>query len=394
MRLRNGLRVVRRGPAEVQLGTDHRWAVRVDGLSADEASALARLADGASPGALAADDRLDAQRLASLVTQLDEAGILERRAVRSLAGPPGADARVLGLVRPDGDGAATVAARSGRGVGVVGLGPTGLAVALQLALAGVGRITLEDARPVRSSDVGPHGYGWSDVGHPRLDAATRVLAAASPTTTTSAASDVDVLVVVSDDVVDPALPARLVNRGVAHLSVVLREADTVVGPFVVPGAGPCLRCLDLHRTDADPAWPVMATTLAAAARRGSAPPPEPVAVVSVAAGLAVAAILTHLDATSGDVARGGSPDDRPTDGRVGTVASAGAGPCTPRLRGVTLELGLPDAVPRERRWAAHPACGCTAHLSADPASTGRRLMPPGSCADVPDRASSPPRSRR
>jgi len=381
MRLRNGLRVVRRGPTEVQLGTDHRWAVRVDGLCADEAAALARLGDGANPGALAADDRLDARRLAALVTQLDEAGLLERRAVRSLAGPPGVDARVLGLVHPDGDAAATVGARAGRSVGVVGLGATGLAVAVQLALAGVGRITLEDTRTVRSGDVGPHGYGWSDIGHPRLDAAARVLDAASPTTTTSTSSDVDVLVVVSDDVIDPALPARLVNRGVAHLSVVLREADAVVGPFVVPGAGPCLRCLDLHRTDADPAWPVMATTLAAAARRGSTPPPEPIAVVSVAAGLAVAAVLAHLDDTPVDAATAGPP-------------SADVPRRAHRLRGVTLELGLPDAVPRERRWAAHPACGCTAHLSTDPASTGRRLMPPGSCADVPDHASSRPPSRR
>src|SRR5690606_41330535 len=46
-----------------------------------------------------------------------------------------------------------------------------------------------------------------------------------------------------------------------HLPVLVRELDVVVGPLVRPGQGPCLRCLDLHRTDDDPRWPAVATQL-------------------------------------------------------------------------------------------------------------------------------------
>ncbi|WP_186811395.1 ThiF family adenylyltransferase [Cellulomonas persica] len=366
MRLRSGLRVVRRGLGEVQIGTDRRWAVRVDGLTPPEARVLEALADGTPVDLAAGDARLDRSRLTALVGQLEAAGVTEPVARRATTGPSGADARVLTLLRPDGDGGGTVAARAERAVGVVGLGTTGLGIAAALATAGVGRVVLEDERPVRSADVGPSGYRWPDVGRPRARAAVRVVTGIAPTVATEpapttvrssddhgAAARVDLVVVVSDDVVDPALAARLVNRGTPHLSVVLREADTVVGPLVAPGRGPCLRCLDLHRRDADPAWPALAAALATTA--ASHPPPEPVAVASAAAGLASAAVLAHLDA----------PD------------------APHRWHGATFELGLPDALPRERRWAVHPACGCTAQGSGDPAVMVR---PRGACVDGLDHA--------
>lgn len=363
--------MVRRGLGEVQVGTDARWAVRVDGLTSAEARALESLADGTPVALAAVGAGLDPARLTALVEQLDEAGVTERVPQRTTTGPAGADARVLSLLRPDGDGARAVAARAEGSVGVVGLSGTGLGIAAALATAGVGRVVLEDPRPVRSADVGPSGYRWQDVGRPRVPAAVRVVTGIAPTVATEPAATgdgspdglagVDVLVVVSDDVVDPALAARLVNRGTPHLSVVAREADTVVGPLVVPGRGPCLRCLDLHRRDADPAWPALAATLAATA--ATRPPPEPVAVASAAAGLAAAALLAHLDA----------PD------------------APHRLHAATFELGLPDALPRERRWAVHPACGCTAHRSGD---TAVMVRPPGACADVPGHAwSGRPRRR-
>ena len=48
------------------------------------------------------------------------------------------------------------------------------------------------------------------------------------------------------------------------------RARAVVGPFVVPGTTACLRCVDAHRTDADPAWPL----LVAAVRRAARPRPR------------------------------------------------------------------------------------------------------------------------
>ncbi|MBA8991288.1 bacteriocin biosynthesis cyclodehydratase domain-containing protein [Curtobacterium pusillum] len=65
-------------------------------------------------------------------------------------------------------------------------------------------------------------------------------------------------VVVADHVVDPALRAAWTRRGVPHLAVVVGDGRVRVGPFVVPGAGPCLQCLEYARVDDDPAWPAIA----------------------------------------------------------------------------------------------------------------------------------------
>ncbi|UJP39653.1 ThiF family adenylyltransferase [Cellulomonas palmilytica] len=407
--LRTGLRVVRRAPGEVQVGTDPRWAVRVDDLTPDEVRALVALSQGVPLSLLAAG--LDPRRLADLAAQLDAAGLTAPGGTRALTGPAGDDARVLSLLDPDAAGTARVVRRAQRTVGVVGLGATGLGVAVTLAAAGVGRLLLDDDRPVRSGDVGPGGYRFQDVGYARVAAAVGVLAAVAPATAAAAVTggvsappaagptgagtctgtctgtEADLVVVVSDDVVEPTLGALLLNRGTPHLSVVLREADTVVGPLVVPGEGPCLRCLDLHRTDVDPGWPVVAAALGTRAARPAAtgrpgtrlPPPEPPAVVAVASGTAAAAALAFLD----------------------TGASA--------LAGTTVEIGLPDALPRRRRWAVHPACGCTAHRCVVDVATSRaareapadlsvdeppggpadaRVRPPGSCADGLAHASS------
>lgn len=57
-------------------------------------------------------------------------------------------------------------------------------------------------------------------------------------------------------------PARstfevLVSARVAHLPVVLTEHRVRIGPFVAPGATPCLGCLDALLTAWDPAWAVL-----------------------------------------------------------------------------------------------------------------------------------------
>ncbi len=67
--------------------------------------------------------------------------------------------------------------------------------------------------------------------------------------------DLVVLASGRDDVRERA--RRLVLEGTAHLLVAVREATGVVGPLVLPGRTPCLRCLDLTRSDLDPAWPLL-----------------------------------------------------------------------------------------------------------------------------------------
>lgn len=50
-------------------------------------------------------------------------------------------------------------------------------------------------------------------------------------------------------------------RGRAVLPVVGQHGRVVVGPWTGLPGGPCLHCLDLHRTDHDPAWPQLAARL-------------------------------------------------------------------------------------------------------------------------------------
>jgi len=66
-------------------------------------------------------------------------------------------------------------------------------------------------------------------------------------------------------VADHAVPLRAyrdwMREGVQHFAVVFGTARVAIGPLVVPGETGCLRCADLRRLDADPAWPAVAAQL-------------------------------------------------------------------------------------------------------------------------------------
>ncbi|MCG2800872.1 MAG: ThiF family adenylyltransferase [Cellulomonas sp.] len=324
--LRAGLRVLDLAEAGVQLGCDPRWAVRVPDLTPGERAALLALAPGA-PAPEAAPG-VAAHRWNELLDALEQAGALVPARPRRPPPPAGAvDAISWSLLDPVGDGRGRVDRRQGSSVGVIGLGPTGLALAATLAASGVGALRLEDPLPVRSYDVGPAGYRWSDVGGARQEVATRILRDVAPhVSALTPHEDPDVLVLVEAEVADPVRAATLLACGLPHLSVVVREADVLVGPLVEPGVGACLRCLDLHRADADPLWPVLLHQLAVARRHAPGDLHVPV-LAGVAAHLGAAMVLGRLD---GEPAR----------------------------PGLTWQVQLPDAVPRERIWPAHPGCGC------------------------------------
>jgi bacteriocin biosynthesis cyclodehydratase domain-containing protein len=109
------------------------------------------------------------------------------------------------------------------------------------------------------------------------------------------------------------------------LALSVRDGVAIVGPLVPATGGPCLRCLDLHRTDRDPAWPRLAAQIA---EQDTDPVPCAAATILSAAGLAAAEILAYVD--------GGEPST------VGsTVEINGSGPW------------------RRRSWAPHSACDCT-----------------------------------
>jgi hypothetical protein len=72
---------------------------------------------------------------------------------------------------------------------------------------------------------------------------------------------VDAAVLVGSWAVSPARHGRWLRRDLPHLGVAFGETGARIGPFVEPGIGPCLACLDLERRDADPAWPAVAAQL-------------------------------------------------------------------------------------------------------------------------------------
>jgi bacteriocin biosynthesis cyclodehydratase domain-containing protein len=68
-------------------------------------------------------------------------------------------------------------------------------------------------------------------------------------------------VLVSTHVIDPRRYVRWLSLDIPHLAVVYTDIGVQIGPLVEPGRGPCLHCLARERTDADAAWPVMASQL-------------------------------------------------------------------------------------------------------------------------------------
>jgi hypothetical protein len=137
----------------------------------------------------------------------------------------------------------------------------------------------------------------------------------------------------SGPVVRTPRASGLLAAGTAHLTVGCYETLGVVGPLVVPGRSPCLGCLDLHRSDRDPGWPVVAAQLATGPPSGT-PAPGAVAcdvgLASLAASLAALSALAVLDDPTGP---------HP-------------------LEGAQWLLRLPFGRPRRRAWGAHPRCGC------------------------------------
>ena len=67
-------------------------------------------------------------------------------------------------------------------------------------------------------------------------------------------------VIIGSFVIPPWRHGAWLRRDIPHLPVVFGDAGAEVGPFV-DAHGPCLRCLSLARTDADPSWPAIATQL-------------------------------------------------------------------------------------------------------------------------------------
>jgi len=203
--------------------------------------------------------------------------------------------------------------RAAARVRVVGCGRLGVPIAVALALSGVGHVdpTLDQGRraAAATTEIARLAPGTRTAALPRRSAATFTVFVGQPP--------------------EPAVLRALSHRRLAHLPVCVRDGTALVGPLVRAGGVPCLNCLDLHRRDRDPAWPLIASQL------GALPESCAATTVLAAAGYAAAEVLRHVD--------GG----------------------TPQTLGATVEIASPGEV-RRRTWTPHPDCVC-----------GRRRSSPG-----------------
>src|SRR5579875_1702745 len=329
--LKAGLRPLWRDSDTVQIGVDPRRAIALSGMSG--AAVVLGLLDGSRDRAqvlrAAAEHGVPAPVTERVLGLLAAAGALDdfpagllRMLPRSRRAGLARELAAVSLVNRDGDGGArALARRLSALVAVCGTGQVADGIADILRASGIGQVTR--AVPWTARDRQARGTR-REAGLPE-----------------GAVPDLAILV----GRPAPELAARLVRERVAHLAVSASEAIGTVGPLVLPGRTACLHCLDLARTDTDPAWPVLVAQLISG---GQAEPAGCSAAMAAAvAAQASAQAIEFVD--SGGLA----------EAKAAILPSRS----WPAANG-TLELVLPAWEWRRRTWLPHPGCGCGGHRPA------------------------------
>jgi hypothetical protein len=338
--LKVGIRPLWRDGDTVQIGVDPRRARALTRLG--KAAAVVSLLDGSRDAEQVVRTaetygipQADAERVIGL---LATAGVLDDFPAESRAALPGHLRSRLGpemacaaLAHRYTDGGAAVLARRREAfVRVHGAGRLGASIATFLAASGVARVSCLDPGAAGDADVTPAGLGADDVGESRAAGAARAVHRVAPEARTDDDARQFPALAVLTGWPDPLVTAALMRDRVPHLVVRADEAIGVVGPLVLPGRSACVRCVDLGKTDRDPAWPRILAQASAGGLTAATQACDTVLAAATAA-LAVAQALTCID-------------------RSGESATANG----------TLELALPGWQWQRRAWPPHPACTCGA----------------------------------
>lgn len=138
------------------------------------------------------------------------------------------------------------------------------------------------------------------------------------------------LVVLTDFLVhEPWVIGGLMRGGIAHLQVRVRDGVGVVGPLVLPGLSSCLDCVDLHRADLEPVWPLLATQLVRKPGRSST-------------GIARATAALAFEQVE----------------QLATALRSGDSSTAPHLVNRVLELHPAPPRIEVKTWTPHPLCTC------------------------------------
>jgi hypothetical protein len=190
--------------------------------------------------------------------------------------------------------------------------PAGHRVLRDLRVAGLLQATPTPERTGRVGVVGAAGA---------VDDAVRLLVAAGVEVSAPDHDPDLVLVLAAGEPHRDALDDHI-RAGRPHLLVTAGAGGYRVGPFVLPGATACLRCVDAHLGEHDPRRAVVVEQLA-----GRPAGPDDPTLAALAIAWAVRDVLRYLSGQR------------------------------PASWSATVELDLDDE-PRCRPWARHPYCGC------------------------------------
>jgi hypothetical protein len=240
------------------------------------------------------------------------------------------------LLRPEANsGALEMKIRKSAYVAINGADPLALATAHLFGLAGVNRIVLDSPEHL-THKITPQtlvglGPGWSRIGEPAILATREML------------TELDCEVTRPRGLAQPdceifsGWPSaterdRVHGLNTPYLVVESLGVSATVGPLVLPGESPCVRCVEISNTRIDPYWPNVTSQVAAKPNGATEGLVDPV-VVAWAASMAVMSVLALLANTTK------SYGSSSLIGRRSLVHGHG-----PEMRQVTLEL--------------EPTCGC------------------------------------
>lgn len=157
---------------------------------------------------------------------------------------------------------------------IAGLGGLGCPASIYLAAAGVGRLTLLDNQEVELSNLNRQILHWqSDVGKPKATSAMEKLHAINPNVKIDSKveavspENVNRLLRNADVIIDGMdnYPARyLINEACVRnrIPFVHGAVEGLVGQLatILPGRGPCLRCMVPKEPPSRPFFPVLGVT--------------------------------------------------------------------------------------------------------------------------------------
>ncbi|AOZ72356.1 hypothetical protein BK816_02770 [Boudabousia tangfeifanii] len=292
-KLRAGLPVISRRNGELQIGSDPKYGVILTGLTWNEQALLDWLSRRYSPSRFERHRKalgVSKERLTELLEILDQHGLLESDPLRQNA----ASAEQMLCARLDGHQSGYLR-RKDKSVQVFGANSLGTLVAALLGNAEIGNVVVSKMLEPPSIQAFEHfPFSAHSYGQSRMGTIGDFLRNYLPKNRSINYPTHDLSIIISAGSFPATLAKLLAVDDQPFLMVTYTEMGLSVGPLIHPALGPCPQCIDLHKTDLDSAWPIVADALQGTFARAN-PPSIDSATLATAAGFIVRIVLDFLD---------------------------------------------------------------------------------------------------